>query len=77
MEKNGKFYVEVPGIAPSAYADSVVLSVQKDGQQLQVSYSPLTYMVRMSQKGQPELQALMNAMYGYYEAAIAYEQQAD
>ena len=77
VEKNGKFYVEVPGIAPSAYADSVVLSVQKDGQQLQVSYSPLTYMVRMSQKGQPELQALMNAMYGYYEAAIAYEQQAD
>ena len=77
VEKNGKFYVEVPGIAPSAYADSVVLSVQKDGQQLQVSYSPLTYMVRMSQKGQPELQALMNAMYGYYEAAIAYEQQAN
>lgn len=68
------FCVEVPGIAPNAYNKPVTLTAQKGEQTLAVTYSPLTYMVRMSQKGSANLQALVNAMYGYYEAAIAYAQ---
>ena len=75
-EKNGMFYVEVPGILPQQYGNSIVLSAQKGEEKLDVTYSPLTYMVRMSQKGSEEMKALVNAMYGYYEAAVAYTDSA-
>ena len=72
VEKNGLFYVEVPGILPQQYSDSIVLTAQKGNEKLEVTYSPLTYMVRMSQKGSGEIKALVNAMYGYHQAAAAY-----
>ena len=76
-EKNGMFYVEVPGILPQQYGDPIVLSAQKGDEKLEVTYSPLTYMVRMSQKGSEEMKALVNAMYGYHQAAAAYLGSAD
>ncbi|MBQ8757871.1 MAG: hypothetical protein IJZ48_06475 [Oscillospiraceae bacterium] len=75
-KKNGLFYVEVPGILPQQYGNSIVLCAQKGDEKLDVAYSPLTYMVRMSQKGSEEMKALVNAMYGYYEAAVAYTDSA-
>ena len=75
-KKNGLFYVEVPGILPQQYGNSIVLCAQKGDEKLDVAYSPLTYMVRMSQKGSEEMKALVNAMYGYYEAAVAYTNSA-
>ena len=75
-KKNGLFYVEVPGILPQQYGNSIVLCAQKGDEKLDVTYSPLTYMVRMSQKGSEEMKALVNAMYGYYEAAVAYTNSA-
>ena len=75
-EKNDMFCVEIPGILPQQYGNSIVLSAQKGEQKLDVTYSPLTYMVRMSQKGSEEMKALVNAMYGYYEAAVAYTDSA-
>ena len=75
-EKNDMFCVEIPGILPQQYGNSIVLSAQKGEEKLDVTYSPLTYMVRMSQKGSEEMKALVNAMYGYYEAAVAYTDSA-
>ena len=71
-EKGDMHYVEVPGINPQDYAKSIVLSATKDGKSLTVSYSPLNYIVRMSEKGSDALKALLNAMYGYHEAAVSY-----
>ncbi len=71
-QKSGMYYVEIPGIAPQDYADAITLTAQKGDEQLQVTYSPMTYMVRMSQKGAAALKTVINAMYGYYEAAVAY-----
>ena len=72
VQKHGMYYVEVAGINPHEYADVITLSAMKDGEVLNVSYSPLTYFVRMSQKGSDTLKALVNAMYGYHEAAVNY-----
>ncbi len=53
--KNDMFYVEVPGINPQEYSDSIVLSAVKDDEALEVSYSPLNYIIRMSEKGSDSL----------------------
>ena len=75
-QKDGKFYVEIPGILPNQYGNAIVLSAQKGEEKLEVTYSPLTYMVRMSEKGTDAMKAFVNAMYGYYEAAVAYTENA-
>ncbi|MBR5570034.1 MAG: hypothetical protein IKW10_03975 [Oscillospiraceae bacterium] len=64
-------YVEVSGIAPAQYGADMVLTATTGEETLVVTYSPLTYVVRMSQKGSDATKALANAMYGYYEAALA------
>ena len=72
-QKNGMFYVDVPGINPHQYSESVLLCAVKGEQRLEVSYSPLYYMVRMSQTTDSEpLKKLLSAMYGYHEAAVIY-----
>ena len=76
-EKDGLFYVEIPGILPQQYGDTIVLTAEKGEEQLEIAYSPLTYMVRMSQKGSEKMKALVNAMYGYHRAAAAYLGSAD
>ncbi len=71
-EKNGMFYVDVAGINPYEYANTIVLSAVRGEESLEVTYSPLTYIGRMSQNGSQTLKALVNALYGYHEAALAY-----
>ena len=72
VTKDDRFYVEVPGINPQDYDKSIVLSATKGDETLTVSYSPLNYIIRMSQKGSDSLKALLNAMYGYHTAAVDY-----
>jgi len=71
-EKNGKFYVDVPGIDPHEYSDIMTLSAVRGDERLEVTYSPLNYIVRMREKGSDVMKALVNALYGYHEAAVAY-----
>ena len=72
VAKNGMFYVEVPGINPQDYAKSITLTAAKGEEKLSVSYSPLNYIIRMSEKGSTELKTLLNALYGYHSAAVEY-----
>ena len=51
VEKDNMFYVEIPGILPQNYADPIILSAAKGSEKMEVTYSPLTYFVRMSEKG--------------------------
>ena len=68
--KNDMTYVEVSGINPQNLGTDVVVSVEG----LSVSYSPLDYIVRMYNKTESTdtTKALVQALYGYYLAAIAY-----
>ncbi len=72
VAKDGMYYVEVPGINPQDYAGSILLTAAKGTQTLNVSYSPLNYIIRMSEKGSDSLKALLNALYGYHTAAMIY-----
>lgn len=72
ISKGDMYYVEVPGINPQDYAKNITLTATKGEETLAVSYSPLNYIIRMSEKGNDELKALLNALYGYHTAAIEY-----
>lgn len=69
VEKDGLYYVEIANINPQDLAASITLSVNGS---LNVTYSPMNYMVRMSVNGSTNLQALLKAMYNYHLAAVAY-----
>lgn len=73
-EKNGLYYVEVPGINPQDYATKVNLTVSNGSDSLVVGYSPLCYITRMYNKADASenLKKLVQAMYGYYLAAVAF-----
>ena len=70
VAKGDMHYVEVPGINPQDYGKCVVLTAAKGGESLSMSYSPLNYIVRMSQKGSETLKPLLSALYGYHAAAV-------
>jgi len=72
VEKGGMHYVEVAGINPQDYSNLIDLTATKDGESLTVSYSPMNYIIRMSQKGNAAMKALLNALYGYHEAALRF-----
>ena len=72
IEKNGMHYVEVPGINPQDYAKSIAITATKGEESMTVSYSPLNYIIRMSEKGSDDLKTLINALYGYHAAAVEY-----
>ena len=73
IEKYGMHYVEVPGINPQDYAKSITLTATKGEENLSVSYSPLNYIIRMSETdSSTELKALLKALYGYHAAAVEY-----
>lgn len=69
---NDKFYVEVSGIDPQDLDQIITITATKGQESLCVSYSPLNYIVRMSEKGSNQMQALVKAMYGYHQAADTY-----
>lgn len=66
--KDGKYYVEIGDINPQDWDKSVTVVVNDA---LSVSYSPMNYIVRMDQKGNDTLKALLKAMYNYHLAAKA------
>ena len=70
IEKDGLYYVELPGVNPQNWDEQIVLTV-KDGADntLTVSYSPMNYIVRMNQNGLDALKLLLKAMYNYHLAA--------
>jgi len=72
VQKDGMYYVEVAGINPQQYSELITLTATKGGEALSVSYSPLNYIIRMSQNGSASLKALLNALYGYHAAAVRY-----
>ncbi len=69
VQKGGLWYVEVAGINPQALDQQITLSVNGT---LSVTYSPMNYVVRMTEKGNDDLKALLKAMYNYYLAAQEY-----
>ncbi|MBQ8910629.1 MAG: alkaline phosphatase [Oscillospiraceae bacterium] len=75
VEKDGKYCVEIDGIVLQALDGQIKLTVtDATGDTLIVVYSPMDYIVRMSQKGSDSLKALLRAMYNYHLAAKSYSQ---
>lgn len=63
-------YVEVPDILPQDLDQEITLSVTDgEGKVLTITYCPMNYIVRMSQKGSDTTKALVRALYNYYLAA--------
>lgn len=66
-------YVEVADIMPQDLDKQVVLTVtDTQGNAITVTYCPMNYIVRMSQKGQDTTKALVKALYNYHLAAKAF-----
>ena len=72
VEKDGLYYVEIPGINPKDLANEIVLTVSNGTDSMTVGYSPLHYIVRMYGKGADTLKNLLAAMYGYHLKAADY-----
>ena len=67
---NGLYYVEVADIAPQNLDDAVTVAVNGG---LTVTYSPLNYIYRMSNKtDDTALKTLLQQLYDYHVAAAAY-----
>ena len=73
-KSEGLYYVEVPGISPNSYDKGIEMTVSNESGSLSVTYSPMHYIVRMynAESSSPALKALLQAMYGYHAAAVAY-----
>ena len=69
MQKGTYYYVDIAEINPQDLDDA--FSVEVNGG-LTVQYSPMNYIVNMYRKGSPELQALVQALYDYHLAAVAF-----
>lgn len=74
VAKGELHYVEVSGINPQELGNDVEVVVTNGTDSLSVSYSPLDYMVRMYNKedSSDATKTLVQALYGYYLAAVAY-----
>lgn len=68
MQKGDLYYVEIGDIMP--YNLDVQYTITADD--LSVTYGPLNYIVRMSQKNDAALQNLMKALYNYYWTSLEY-----
>ncbi len=71
VAKNGLYYIEVSDILPQNLGNAITVTVTSGEDTLTVSYSPLTYIVRINAKGSESLQNLMRALYNYHLAAKA------
>ncbi len=73
-QKDGMYYVEIADILPQDLGNVFTVSVSDGANTLTVSYSALTYIVRMYQKETSTAanKALVQALYGYYLASVAY-----
>ena len=72
--KNDMYYVEIAGINPQDLANQITVSVSDGVDSLNVTYSPLNYIVRVYERetSSAELKAVVQALYGYYLAAAEY-----
>ena len=69
-EKDGRYYLEIPGIRPEQLAEPIRVTVtDPQGNALTVTYSPMNYIVRMNRTGSDALKAVVEALYRYYLAA--------
>ncbi len=69
IEKNGLSYIEIADILPQNLDEAITVQVLSGSSTLTVTYSPISYMVRMSAKGTESLAALLTALYNYHLAA--------
>ena len=69
VEKDGKYYIQIDDIDPQELDEAVTVIVNET---MEVTYSPLNYLSRMSEKETDTLQDLLQALYGYHLAAKAY-----
>ena len=68
--KDGMYYVEIDGILPQNLDQQITLTVtDAEENQLSVTYGPMNYIVRMNQKGDDGIKALLKALYNYHLAA--------
>ena len=72
VEKNGMYYVEVPGINPQDLSKEIALTVCNDTDSMTVTYSPLYYIARMYAKGTDTMKDLLQALYGYHLEAVEF-----
>lgn len=73
-QKDGRYYVEIAGINPAQLGSDITLTASKGSETITVTYSPMTYILRMYSKEESsvKLKTLVQALYGYYQAAIDY-----
>ena len=75
-QKDGMYYVEVSGICPQQYGQMVTVMVTDGNETMNVSYSPLQYIVRMyNGSASQNLKMLVNALYAYHLEALAYTEE--
>lgn len=72
VEKDEGFYIQVPVESPQNYYDPIMATVVRGDENISITYSPMTYVMRMKDKGSPESITLMKALCAYYEAAKTY-----
>lgn len=77
-EKGDYYYIEIPGITPENYGKAVTVTAGTVDDTISVSYSPMTYLVRMySKTGNENLKALVQNMYSYHTSAVEYIAQTE
>ena len=68
--KDEMYYIEIADIAPQDLDLQITLTAtDADGNMLTVAYSPMNYIVRMTQKGDENTRNLMRALYNYHLVA--------
>jgi len=74
QQAGDRYYVEVANINPQELDKAVALTVSDGTDTMEISYSPMNYIVRMSAKEDTSdaLKSLLSAMYGYHAAAKAF-----
>jgi len=70
--KDGLLCIEIADILPQDLDQQITLTVtDAAGSELSVTYGPMNYIVRMNEKGDDSLKALVKALYNYHLAAKA------
>ena len=68
-QKNGMYYIDAKDIVSQDLGESVTVTVNDS---LTITYSPMNYIVGMSNNSTPGLSALVKALYNYHLAAKAF-----
>lgn len=72
VAKDGMYYVEIADILPQDLEQQITLTAADvNGNTLSVTYGPMNYIVRMTQKDNENLRNLLKALYNYHLAAKA------